>query len=197
MSVTTGLIFFRHSLPAIDPAVPAREWHLSEEGLQRCRLLAVSLGNRNPARIVSSLEPKALETAQMIATTIGMPFETAPGLHEHVRNREKYTDRKVFEASVRTFFAHPGLVVYGDESADQAHARFTQAVEGIQERYPGQTPLVIVSHGTVISLFVARACGVDPYRVWKSLRMPCMVIISASRPSVISLESPTPLSFIP
>jgi broad specificity phosphatase PhoE len=193
----TGLIFFRHSLPVIDPAIPAREWRLSEEGQLRCRLLAERLANFNPQRIVSSLEPKALETAQIVAETLGMPYESTGGLHEHVRSRTGHASQEAFEASVKAFFEQPGQLVFGDETADQAHTRFTQAVEVIQERYPGQAPLVIVTHGTVISLFVARTCGVDPFCLWKSLKLPCMVIFSAGSPCIISLDSPEPYPLLP
>jgi broad specificity phosphatase PhoE len=196
MSVTTGTIFFRHSLPASDSAIPAQEWHLSEEGQQRCRLLAGRLANFNPQRIVSSLEPKALETAQIVAETLGMPYESAVGLHEHLRSRVEHANQKVFEASVRAFFEQADQLVYGDETADQAHARFTQAVEAIQERYPSESPLVIVTHGTVISLFVARACSIDPFILWKSLKLPCMVVFSVHNPSIISLESPDPFPLL-
>jgi len=192
MSITTGLVFIRHSLPVIDPAIPAREWRLSEEGQLRCRLLAGRLANFNPQRIVASLEPKALETAQIVAEALGMPCESAAGLHEHVRSGVKYSSQEVFEASVRVFFDHPDQLVYGEETANQTRARFAQAVRAIQGRYPGQTPLVIVTHGTVISLFVARACGVDPFSVWKSLKLPCIVEYSAKQISIISLESPDP-----
>jgi len=197
MSVTTGTIFFRHSVPVIDPSLPAREWRLSEEGQFRCRLLAGRLANLKPQRIVSSLEPKALETAQIVAETIGIPYDSVVGLHEHVRSRVKYSNQEIFEASVKAFFEKPDQLVYGDETADQAHSRFTQAVENIQGRYPSQTPLVIVSHGTVISLLVARACGVDPFSLWKSLKLPCMVLFSAGSPSIISLDSPEPYPLLP
>jgi broad specificity phosphatase PhoE len=190
----TGTIFFRHSLPVMDPAIPAREWRLSEEGQLRCRLLAGRLAHFNPQRIVSSLEPKALETAQIVAETLSMPYESAVGLHEHVRSRTGYTSQEAFDASVKAFFEQPDQLVYGDETADQTHTRFTQAVETIQDRYPGQTPLVIVTHGTVISLYVARACGVDPFSLWKSLKLPCIVVCSAHNPNIISLESPSPPS---
>jgi broad specificity phosphatase PhoE len=197
MSVTTDLIFFRHSLPVIDPATPAREWRLSEEGQRRCRLLAERLADFNPQRIVSSLEPKALETAQIVAETIGLPYESVEGLHEHVRSRTGHTSQEAFEASVKVFFEQPDQLVFGDETADQAHARFVQSVVAIQERYPCQIPLVIVTHGTVITLFVARACGVDPFHFWKSLKLPCMVIFSAGSPSILSLDSPRPYRLLP
>jgi broad specificity phosphatase PhoE len=197
MSVTTNLIFFRHSLPMIDPTIPAHAWHLSKEGQQRCKLLARQLADFNPQRIVSSLEPKALETAQIVAETLGMPYESAVGLHEHVRSRVGHTSQEVFDASVRRFFEQPDQLVFGDETADQTHTRFTHAVDAIQERYPSQNPLVIVTHGTVISLFVARAYDIEPFALWKSLKLPCMVVLCAYRLRMICLESPTPLSLIP
>ena len=197
MSVTTGLIFLRHSLPVIDPAIPAREWRLSEEGKLRCRLLAEKLANFNPQKIVSSLEPKALETAQIVAETLGLPYEGVDGLHEHVRSRTGYTSQEAFEALVKAFFEQPDQLVFGDETADQTHSRFFHTVEAIQERYPSRTPLVIVTHGTVISLFVARACGVDPFLLWKSLKLPCMVIFSNGLPCIISLDSPKPYPLLP
>ena len=190
MSVTTGLIFIRHSLPAIDPAIPAREWRLSPEGQLRCRKLAGRLANFNPQRIVTSLEPKALETAQIVAETLRIPYESAAGLHEHVRRGVKYSSQGDFETSIRAFFEQPVQLVYGEETADQAHARFAKAVEAVQEQYPGQAPLVIVTHGTVISLFVARTYGSDPFSLWKSLTLPCIVEFAAGKPNIISLETP-------
>jgi broad specificity phosphatase PhoE len=181
-----GLIFFRHSLPVIDPAIPAQEWRLSEEGRQRCRKLASRLANFEPKQIVSSPEPKALETAQIVAAALGLPYESAVGLHEHIRNQVKYSTPLVFEASVKAFFEQPDQLVYGDETADQAYTRFSQAVRAAQEQHSGQAPLVIVTHGTVLSLFVARACGIDPFPLWRSLTLPCMVVLYARKYELIS-----------
>ena len=38
--------------------------------------------------------------------------------------------------------------------------------------------LIVVSHGTVMTLFVAEATGVDPFAFWKKLEMPCAVTLS-------------------
>ncbi len=127
-----------------------------------------------------------METAQIMAEILGLTVEGLEGLHEHLRSKAAHTSQEVFEASVRTFFEQPDRLVYGDETADQAATRFCQAVEAIQEQYAGQVPLVIVSHGTVISLFVARAYGIDPFHFWKSLVMPCMILLSARSAEIIS-----------
>jgi broad specificity phosphatase PhoE len=171
------LIFYRHSLPRIDPSLPAREWHLSEEGKSRCWQLAGRLVDFHPSRI--------------LAEAIGIPYGTAEGLHEHLRSREAYTSQEDFEALVRAFFDQPDRLVFGDETADQAYFRFAQAIKAAREEYPNQSPLVIVSHGTVISLYVARAYSLDPFRIWKSLQLPCMVILTASEPYIIAPDDCT------
>jgi broad specificity phosphatase PhoE len=197
MPMTTGLIFLRHSLPLIDLTIPAREWHISEEGRQRCVQLAAQLANYNPQRIVSSREPKAMETAKIVAEALRMTYESAEGLHEHVRSRIEPTSQDVFEASVKAFFEKTDCLVYGDETADQARSRFTHAIEAIQERYHDQYPLVIVSHGTVISLYIANIYDLEPFEFWKSLKLPCLVVLSPGKPKIVSLESPASYSPIP
>ncbi len=39
-AVVRRLILVKHSLPVLEPAVPAREWRLGEEGRRRCAGLA-------------------------------------------------------------------------------------------------------------------------------------------------------------
>ncbi|GAB4122161.1 MAG: hypothetical protein Fur005_16970 [Roseiflexaceae bacterium] len=36
--------------------------------------------------------------------------------------------------------------------------------------------IVLVSHGTVISLYLSRVAGVDPFTYWQRLGLPSMVI---------------------
>jgi broad specificity phosphatase PhoE len=189
---TPAIVFIRHSLPEIDLTRPAREWHLSEAGRLRCKTLASQLAYINPQCMVSSLEPKAIETAQILADALGLDFETANDLHEHLRREAYHSSQEDFESSVRNFFKQPGRLVFGEETADQTHARFAQAVQTIQERSPAQTPLVIVTHGTVITLYVARAYNREPFPFWKNLKLPCMVICSPLQPKMISLDSPFP-----
>jgi broad specificity phosphatase PhoE len=187
-----NLLFIRHSLPDFDPALPANQWHLSEQGRQRAGLLAERLAGFHLQVIVASQEPKAGETAQILAEALRIPCRTAPGLHEHQRSRAAYTSQEDFGASIQALFDQPDFLVFGDETAGQAYTRFAQAVQAVQavqENYLGQSPLAIVSHGTVISLYVARLYGLDPYPFWKSLTLPCMVILSTPHPEIVSLEA--------
>jgi broad specificity phosphatase PhoE len=47
--------------------VSASQWRLSDTACQRCLLLAKRLAGYRPQTIVASAEPKAVETAQLVA----------------------------------------------------------------------------------------------------------------------------------
>lgn len=182
------LILVKHSQPQIDPLVPAREWHLSEEGKLRCRSLADRLAGYEPGVIVASMEPKATETAQIVAERLGMPFEVAEGLHEHNRSNVAFYSPQAFDAAVAAFFQKPGELVFGRETALQAQERFSSAVEGVLEKYVDEN-VVVVAHGTVITLFVAAHATLEPFAFWKQLGLPSFVVMS--RPGLELVEVDT------
>ena len=171
----------RHSLPEMVTGVPASRWHLSAEGRRRCEALAERLVAYQPTTVISSEEPKAVETGQIVAERLELPFKTAPGLHEHERGVVRdLGSREEFQAQIARFFSHPGELVLGHETADQAHARFAAAVAAVLAQHRDGTP-IIVSHGTVITLFIARAMAaghLDPIPFWKNLGLPAFAILS-------------------
>jgi len=168
----------RHSLPEFVTGVPASQWHLSAEGRRRCEKLAERLAAYDLAAVISSEEPKAVETGQIVAERLGIPFETAPGLHEHERGIVRdLGSQEEFQAQVARFFERPGELVLGYETADLAHIRFAAAVAAVLEQYPSDN-LAIVSHGTVMTLFIARANRLDLAPFWKSLGLPAFAVLS-------------------
>jgi broad specificity phosphatase PhoE len=171
------LLLIKHARPAIDPARPARDWELSDEGRRDCEALAERLRAWNPARVIASREPKAAQTGQIAAARLGVPFSTADGLHEHDRSAAGYLGEAEFQAAVARLFAEPGRLAFGSETADQAEARFTRAVDGVLARHPGQT-VAVVAHGTVIALHAARRAGLDPAALWRRLGLPSLVVLA-------------------
>ena len=91
------------------------------------------------------------------------------GLHEHDRtNLSELLDQANFEDSVSDFFDRPEQLVMGQETGVQARDRFAKAVESVVESNP-EGDVVIIAHGTVISLFVAEHTSVRPFELWKRL----------------------------
>lgn len=131
------LLLVKHSLPEVLPGVPAERWRLGEEGRRRCKPLAARLAPYEPTVIVASAEPKATETAVLVANELHRPVETVEGLHEHDRGNEPYFPTTAeWEAAVATFFARPEELVLGRETAVEARDRFARAVAEVLAKYP-------------------------------------------------------------
>lgn len=172
------LILIRHSMPAIRADLPAAEWQLSEPGRQRCLPLAEELKVHNPAFIVTSREPKAIETGRLVAAELNLPVGEHADLHEHDRRGVRLMpSREAFEALVTRLFREPERLVFGRETAAEARERFTAAVQAVMERQ-SEGNVAVVSHGTVMSLYVAGGTGLDPVPFWRALGLPAFVVLS-------------------
>lgn len=172
------LVLVRHSLPEFVTGVPASQWQLSAEGRRRCQVLAGKLAAHNLVTVVTSEEPKAAETGQIVGQILGLRLATAEGLHEHERGVvTELGGQQEFQARVARLLEQPGQLVMGYETANQAHARFAAAVARVVAQHPTGN-LAIVSHGTVMTLFVARANQLDPVPFWRSLGLPAFAVLS-------------------
>ena len=156
------LILVKHALPEIVPALPANYWHLSEDGRSQGVLLADQLATYGPAVLVSSSEPKALETAHLVAQRMHTSVQIVDGLHEHDRSNTPWLGPEEFDRAVAAFFHHPAELVLGCETAQQASERFARTMAEVTSRYAEQN-VAVSTHGTVLSLFVSRATGMKPF----------------------------------
>ncbi|NKB68240.1 MAG: histidine phosphatase family protein [Candidatus Latescibacteria bacterium] len=181
-----NLILVKHSLPHIDETAPAKEWLLGAEGRRRAQVLAQKMARYQPDLLISSLEPKAQETAQIVATALGKPLETVANLHEHDRSQVGFLAKDQFAAAVTRFFAQPDELVFGAETAHAAKDRFSQAIYGILARFADDN-IAVVCHGTVISLFAAQVAQVDPHALWRQLGLPSWIVLS--RPDLNLVET--------
>ena len=169
------LVFIRHSQTQPDQAIPSREWVLTEEGRRRCKPLAVQLARYNLDRIVTSTEPKAIETGKLVAQRLGIPCQVEKNLHEHERGTAAYfgTQAEFIEA-IKDLLTNPTKLVFGEETGLEARERFVGAVESLMGEYP-QENIAIVTHGTVLSLFASKLTGQAAYPFWQALGMPAIL----------------------
>ena len=139
--------------------------------------MAEALRPYAPRLFVSSPEPKARETAALVAGALGVPCELDQDLREHGRSSVSQLPQERFRAAIADLFAHSEELVFGDETGVAAEQRFTQAVERVCSLHKDGT-VVLVSHGTVISLYVARISDCDAFTFWKELGLPAFVVIT-------------------
>jgi broad specificity phosphatase PhoE len=172
-----NLILIKHSLPEIIETVPAREWTLSKDGQIRCMALAEILEKYSPDVIVSSLEPKAAETGRIISQKLKRPLRSLADLHEHDRSDVGLLAREQFESNVQKFFNDPDELTFGNETANQARERFVKAILSLEKEFPDKN-IAVVAHGTVITLFVEKYAGLEPFSFWNSLALPSFVVFS-------------------
>jgi broad specificity phosphatase PhoE len=143
--------------------------------------LALELRRNEPDLVFSSIEPKAVETGAIIARELGIHLEVVPDLREHAgRGVRDWVSQSEFRARLSEFFGNLSRLVFGNETADDAHHRFARAIDSLVAENPGRSAAV-VSHGTVMALFVARANELDQDEVWDRLTSPGYVLMRIPR----------------
>jgi broad specificity phosphatase PhoE len=177
------LLLVKHAPPEIAPQVVSHRLVLSEEGRHRCAWLAEELNGQGITRLYSSLEPKALETAALVAVRLGLALEPRSNLHESDRTGLGFVSQDELQGRLREFFEKPDQSVIGGETADSAFERFSGAISNILSEGHRQ-PLAIVTHGVVLSLFVARQNAIPPFDLWARLALPSYVVLDATSFSV-------------
>ncbi len=185
------LILVKHAAPDIDGSRPPAEWVLSPDGRTRSLELADRLTRHAPASLFCSEEPKAVETAEVVGSRLHLSARAVPGLQENDRSGVPfYPTEERFRQRVRAFFERPDERVMGDESADEAHARFARAVDRLPVGGdPGAT--VVVTHGAVLTLLVARANGLDPFAFWRELGFCSFVVLSTPSLALRHVDRPS------
>jgi broad specificity phosphatase PhoE len=78
---------------------------------------------------------------------------------------------------VADFFHRPAELVMGCETAHQASHRFGRAMATVLSQHAEQN-IIVFTHGTVLSLFVACTTGLEPLTLWQRLGLPSFVVLT-------------------
>lgn len=173
------IYLIRHSISQPDLTIPSDQWRLSHAGRKMCERLSQRLSEFGLHRMISSIEPKSIETAQLAAQHLGISYEIVHGLHEHDRSNVGFLPQDRFDASVKELFQEPERCVFGSENANQALTRFSDAINQVKDMYVGEK-IGFVSHGIVMSLFAAKHNQINAYEYWGKLTMPAIMIVSVN-----------------
>ena len=153
------LVYVSHPNVHIDPTVPVPEWGLSAEGRRRTRLMLGHDWTASIGRVVSSPERKAIETADLIASHLGLEVEVRARSGEIDRSSTGFVPHDRHEALAGRLFGEPDLSADGWETARAAQHRIvTELADLLIDDGPD---VVVVGHGGVGTLLLCHVAGLD------------------------------------
>jgi broad specificity phosphatase PhoE len=82
-----------------------------------------------------------------------------------------------FISHMELFFRRPDELVLGRESADQSTSRIERAIDDAIDKHR-EGNLAIVTHGTVLALFVAEHSSKGPFDLWRNMGLPSFAVMS-------------------
>jgi broad specificity phosphatase PhoE len=158
----------------VDPQVPAPQWRLSADGIKATRELALRETWSDVTVVFHSPEPKAVETAKVIAEVIGASLQVEPDLRELAMNTGFLTMEE-FDRRVGAYLG--GAFDDSFEPYSEAQERIVTCVNRLVREANGQS-IALVSHGRILTVFFSailkKRLG---YAEWKSIRLPDLSVV--------------------
>lgn len=157
------LLLIRHALPELvtasaglaDPA-------LTEEGQAQAKRLPAALGPYNIARIVSSPQRRALETAAPLAEALNLPVTEDVGLAEYDYDLDHYIPFHEVETRAPEAFARIRAGEFPDGiDAGAFRTRVFESLGRVVEQSDHRDTVAILAHGGVINVYLQELLGLD------------------------------------
>lgn len=167
------LYLVRHAAVTVRPALPSSQWHLSPEGRAAAEALAENEEWSSIAVVYSSPEPKAIATAQRIASRHGLRLQ----IERDLREIERPWAGEGYQEQVKRYLGNE--VIESWEPYGAALARVRSCVDAIASN--GEDA-AIVSHGLALTLYVADLLGLEggsAFELWSKLSFPDVAVVEA------------------
>ncbi len=167
---------------------------LDAVGLAQADLTAKRVVERwEPATVYSSPLRRAVQTAQPIATMLGVEVRTDPGFNDvnfgqwQGLSSQEVTQRWPELASA--WLQEPHLVTFPDgESLNVVKTRSTAALQGVIKRHPEETT-VIVGHTALNRVLLCTVLGIDNSSYWRIGQQTCAINVFEWREGVFYIEA--------
>lgn len=182
-----AVTYVRHAMPLVVEGVHPVEWHLDDEGRRAAGAVAQGLEVREGlGALVSSTEPKALETA----AEIGARWSATVEGDDRLREADRPWIGPGYRAMAHRYLRGEPLV--GWEPHAQVAARMGAGVDAAVEGAQGRS-VVIVTHGLALSVHLGDRLGpeFDQESFWSRLAFPDAWVLD---PSGVLHRSPPSLS---
>ncbi len=162
----TIVYFVRHAHSIYTP--DERERPLSQEGREQASRITSLFAEVPVDVVVSSPYSRAIETIEGTAHQRNLGILEVEAFKER---RLAYNAVDDFQAAMEAVWADDTFSWEGDESNVEAQLRGVEALNGLLERYKGQT-IVVGTHGNLMTLMMNYFDNQYHYSFWQSLKMP-------------------------
>jgi broad specificity phosphatase PhoE len=165
---TPPITYVRHAMPVVEVDVDSTRWHLDSATRSHAQAWADRLEvDHGIAALVTSTEPKALETAEAIARR--WPAEVIPD--DRLREALRPWIGTGYRALAHRYLRgeqHPGWEPHAD-----VEQRMAEAIAGAAGAAGGGS-VVVVTHGLALSLHLGQRLGdqFDRETFWSRLAFP-------------------------
>jgi probable phosphoglycerate mutase len=178
------LLLIRHSQP--DPGRDVLDPPLTDHGLRLAAATGQWLAGEGIACVYSSSSRRALETAALIAGSVGAPVVQRDGLAEFGAGQEYVPVEELRRTGDArwTAMAAGDLAVFGTD-AGTFRAEVSAAVGAIADAHPGQT-VAVVAHAGVINAYLGDMLDIDRL-LWVELDYAAICRVAVSRSGVRSV----------
>jgi len=161
-----GVILIRHAMPQVTRGTSAPLWTLGESAREDCVLLAHALPKDVAPTVYTSPEPKAAETAAVIALRLGLQTTRDARLSEVDRPPVWDEDYRSMVLRYLESGEQPGW-----EPVASVRARFSAAVDEALAADP-KGDVIVSNHGIALSLYAASITAIDLREFWRQLTFP-------------------------
>ena len=170
----------RHASPAVQPDVPAREWGLSDRGVDEARALATTAKEWGLRAVYCGAEPKMRTTALILAEPSAAPVHVVEEFNE-TRLGEWIANADAFNDLVHGILEGTDPLPRGVESAEEAADRFEA---GLRIAEQDAFPAAVVSGGRALTSYLSRKRqGIeDPFAFWRAIPFPGWTAIDLDAP---------------
>ncbi|MFC9837641.1 histidine phosphatase family protein [Rhodococcus sp. NPDC127530] len=157
------LLLIRHALPELVTASDGRaDPALTEEGHAQAKRLPAALAPYRIARIVSSPQRRALETAAPVAEALNLPVTEYVGLAEYDYDLDHYIPFHEAEARAPEAFARIRAGEFPKSvDADAFRTRVFDSLGRIVDESGHEDTVAVFAHGGVINVFLQDLLGLD------------------------------------
>jgi len=174
----TTVVLVRHCQSAPSPALPERQWPLSEAGQAQAEALAPVLSELGVDALASSPFQRAVDTLRPFADAAGLPIAVDEDLRER-RLGGWLDDAEAVNEAIRRMHADLDFHLEGGETGRACLARYEAALVRVVAANPGRT-IAVGSHGGVIGHVLAARLTNLPTEFWRRIRNPHLFVFDVT-----------------